>query len=124
MLYKFSPVYITPLTNAVLCANLENSMIAIHYHRSNSSKQIALYSIDCVRKLLLNHHFNNEFIFERLDDAREAEMKDDQEFWEISLIENEKFNEENKQSKMALLKSHKYVSHQFPFESNNKYFLI
>jgi hypothetical protein len=85
MLYKFSPVYITPLTNAVLCANLENLM---HYLPNNCSKKFALYSIDCVRKLLLNHHFNNEFIFERLDEAREAEMKDDQDFWEIPLISN------------------------------------
>jgi hypothetical protein len=87
MLYKFSPVYITPLTNAILCANLEKSMILVNYNTKNSfheyQRKIALYSIDCVRKLLLNHHFNNEFIFERLDEAREAEMKDDQDFWEI-----------------------------------------
>jgi len=116
MLYKFSPVYITPLTNAILCANLEKSMILVNYNTKNSfyehQRKIALYSIDCVRKLLLNHHCNNEVIFERLDEAREAEMKDDEEFWEISQqIENKKLNEENKQSKIALLKSHKYVSY-------------
>ena len=85
MLYKFSPVYITPLTNPILCANLEKFM---QYHSNNSPKKIALYSIDCVRKLLLNHYVNNEFIFERLDEARAAEIKDDQDFWEISLIIN------------------------------------
>jgi len=115
MLYKFSPVNITPLTNAILCANLEKSMTLVNYNRKNSlyehQTKIALYSIDCVRKLLLNHHVNNEFIFERLDEAREAEMKGDEDFWDISqnesLIENKKLNEENKQSKIALLKSHK-----------------
>jgi DNA-dependent RNA polymerase auxiliary subunit epsilon len=87
MLYKFSPVYITPLTNGVLCAHLEKSMMLINYNTKNLVREhqskIALYSIDCVRKLLLNHHFNNEFIFELLDEAREAEMKDDQDFWEV-----------------------------------------
>ncbi|UJR27801.1 hypothetical protein I4U23_009071 [Adineta vaga] len=110
ILYKFSPVIITPLTNAVLCAHLEKCMLSNHEHDT----KIALYSIDCVRKLLLNHHFNNEFLFERLDEAREAEMKDDQEFWELfsstsnsSFVENKKLNEESKQSKIVLLKSHR-----------------
>ncbi|CAF4596385.1 unnamed protein product [Rotaria sp. Silwood1] len=116
LLYKFSPVIITPLTNAVLCANLEKYMTLMNDHRKKNFHgheiKIALYSIDCVRKLLLNHHCNNEFIFERLDEAREAEMKDDQDFWEIpqqnhSLIEKKKFIEESKQSQIALLKSHK-----------------
>lgn len=88
MLYKFSPVYITPLTNPILCANIEKSMGLIDYNKKNClyeyQKKLALYSIDCVRKLLLNHHLNNEFIFERLDEARQAEMKNDQDFWEIS----------------------------------------
>jgi hypothetical protein len=87
MLYKFSPVHITPLTNGVLCANLEKCLPLVNYNTKTSlhrhEMKIALYSIDCVRKLLLNHHLNNEFIFERLDEAREAEMKDDQEFWEV-----------------------------------------
>ncbi|CAF1378537.1 unnamed protein product [Rotaria magnacalcarata] len=116
LLYKFSPVYLTPLNNAVLCANLEKYMASINDNRKTSSHgyetKIALYSIDCVRKLLLNHHFVNEFIFERLDEAREAEMKDDQDFWEIPsqnqlLMEHKKLNEESKQSQMAVLKSHK-----------------
>jgi hypothetical protein len=88
MLYKFSPINITPLTNAVLCAHLEKCMTSVNYNMKDSicehQIKIALYSIDCVRKLLLNHHINNEFIFERLDEAREAEMKDDQDFWEIT----------------------------------------
>ena len=87
MLYKFSPINITPLTNAVLCANLEKCVSLVNYNTKTSFQgheiKIALYSIDCVRKLLLNHHVNNEFIFERLDEAREAEMKDDQDFWEV-----------------------------------------
>ncbi|CAF0747660.1 unnamed protein product [Rotaria sordida] len=116
LLYKFSPIIITPLTNAVLCANLEKYITSINDNRKinfhGHEIKIALYSIDCVRKLLLNHHCNNEFIFERLDEAREAEMKDDQDFWEVlqqkqSLIENKKLNEESKQSQIALLKSHK-----------------
>lgn len=74
--------------------------------------KIALYSIDCVRKLLLNHHVDNDFIFARLDEAREAEMSNDQEFWELSsqiqtINDNKKLNEESKQSQIALLKSHK-----------------
>jgi hypothetical protein len=87
MLYKFSPVNITPLTNAVLCAHLEKCMILVNYNSKNlpQGRQIviALYSIDCVRKLLLNHHFDNQFIFDRLDEAREVEMKNEQEFWEV-----------------------------------------
>ena len=88
MLYKFSPVNITPLTNATLCASLEKCMTLVNYNTNNSfhghQMKIALYSIDCVRKLLLNHHFNHEFIYERLDEAREAEMRNDQDFWEVS----------------------------------------
>ncbi|CAF3583673.1 unnamed protein product [Adineta steineri] len=116
ILYKFPPVYITPLTNGILCANLKKCITLISYNTKNSSdgyeSKIALYSIDGVRKLLLNHHFDNEYIFDRLDEAREAEMKDDQDFWEIPqqnhcLIDNKKLNEESKQSKIAMLKSHK-----------------
>ncbi|CAF4512427.1 unnamed protein product, partial [Rotaria socialis] len=115
LLYKFSPVYLTPLSNAVLCASLEKYMTSINDNRKTSLRgnetKIALYSIDCVRKLLLNHHLVNEFIFERLDEAREAEMKDDQDFWEIPsqnqlLMEHKKLNEESKQSQMAVVKSH------------------
>jgi hypothetical protein len=88
MLYKFSPINITPLTNGVLCAHLEKCMTLVNYKTKNSISEneikIALYSIDSVRKLLLNHQIDSEGIFERLDEAREAEMKDDQEFWEIS----------------------------------------
>lgn len=88
MLYKFSAVYVTPLNHPVLCANLEKAMSLVSYHNkdfchSNQSK-IALYSVDCVKRLLLNHYFNDEFISERLDEARAAEMKNDQEFWGIA----------------------------------------
>lgn len=89
MLYKFSPVYITPLTNPILCANIEKSMNLINYNQKNSAneyqKKFALYSIDCVRKLLLNHRVDNEWLFEQLDQAREAEIKNDQEFWDLSI---------------------------------------
>lgn len=63
-------------------------MIGIAYHRPNSTEEhqrkFALYSIDCMRKLLLNHYMNNEWIFSRLDEARAAEMRDDEDFWTIS----------------------------------------
>ena len=79
---------ITPLTNAVLCAHLEKCMPFVNYDTKplcyGYETKIALYSIDCVRKLLLNHRFDNEFLFERLDEGREAEMKDDSDFWEAS----------------------------------------
>lgn len=79
---------ITPLTNAVLCAHLEKCMPLVDYDAKLSSHgyetKIALYSIDCVRKLLLNHRFDNEYLFERLDEGREAEMKEDSDFWEAS----------------------------------------
>ena len=85
MLYKFSPVYITPISDGRLCGQLEKCMSLVKYHSKESasarSSKIALYSIDAVRKLLLNHRFNNEFIFDQLDLAREAEMKNDEEFW-------------------------------------------
>ena len=87
MLYKFSPVCVTPLTNPVLCANLEKCMILVDHYAKTSFHgheiKITLYSIDCVRKLLLNHHFNDAFLFEQLDEAREAETKDDQDFWRV-----------------------------------------
>ncbi|CAF1286216.1 unnamed protein product [Adineta ricciae] len=118
ILYKFSPVMITPLTNAVLCAHLEKCMPLVNYDAKPLSHgyetKIALYSIDCVRKLLLNHRFDNEFLFERLDEGREAEMKEDLDFWEVSSsqqnyfsVDSKKSNEKSKQSKIALLKSHK-----------------
>ncbi|CAF1629926.1 unnamed protein product, partial [Adineta ricciae] len=118
ILYKFSPVMITPLTNAVLYAHLEKCMPLVNYDAKPLSHgyetKIALYSIDCVRKLLLNHRFDNEFLFERLDEGREAEMKEDSDFWETSTsqqnyfsMESKKSIEKNKQSKIALLKSHK-----------------
>lgn len=69
-------------------------MTGISSYRSGSSaehqRKFALYSIDCMRKLLLNHRINNEWIFERLDEARAAEMKNDDDFWEISSMENKR----------------------------------
>lgn len=96
ILYKFSPIYITSSTDAILCAHLEKSMI----YFSNSIKhdyrqRIALYSIDCLRKLLLNHQINDEIIFDRLDEAREAEIKNDRDFWQYT---------SSNQSKLILLK--------------------
>lgn len=62
-------------------------MAGIVYHQSNSigehQRKLALYSIDCMRKLLLNHYVNNEWIFSRLDEARAAEMRDDEDFWTL-----------------------------------------
>lgn len=85
MLYKFSPVCVTPFSDGLLCGQLEKCMSLVKYHSKESSRarssNVALYSIDCVRKLLLNHRFNNEFIFDQLDLAREAEMKHDEDFW-------------------------------------------
>ena len=71
-------------------------MLGISYHRSDSTsvhqRKFALYSIDCTRKLLLNHRVDNEWIFERLNEARAAEIKDEQDFWEILPIENKRWN--------------------------------
>ena len=87
MLYKFSPVQLTPLTNGLLCGRLQKCLaqMAVTSKCLAEAKQtsIALYSIDCVRKLLLNHGLVNPFIFDRLDEAREAEMKQDTEFWQL-----------------------------------------
>jgi hypothetical protein len=46
-----------------------------------TSTRIALYSIDCVRKLLINHRCFDPIVFDRLDEARAAEMKHEDDFW-------------------------------------------
>ena len=53
-------------------------------HSQQSETIIALYSIDCVRKLLLSRHYDNKTVFARLDEAREAEMRRDDDFWKSS----------------------------------------
>ena len=88
MLYKFSPTYITSLTNAILYVQLEQCITLVNYNTNAFYREhltrIALYSIDCVRKLLFNYHFHNEFIFEQLDEARTSEIKENLDFWKIS----------------------------------------
>jgi hypothetical protein len=85
MLFQFSPVHITPSSDAELYHQLE-----IHQNMQNndsyqgsyrSLSTIALYSIDCTRKLLIHHNYQHETIFDQLDEAREAEMKHDEDFW-------------------------------------------
>lgn len=125
MLYKFSPVFINPLSNAVLCVHLQKCLSLVTYNTKAAphghETRIALYSIDCVRKLLLNHCLNSEALFERLDEAREAEMKDDEDFWQppaslnhLSLQGQEsagtkKPNEETSRSQTTPLELPKYV---------------
>ena len=77
-------------------------------------QKIALYCIDCVKKILLNHQVSNELIFDRLDEAREAEIENDREFWQHR--SSGKSFEENQITQVYLsFFSIEYLTHLFLF---------
>lgn len=82
MLYHFSPVYVTSSSNTTLYNQLKKYLPTVQQQKSSTT--IALYSIDCVRKLLIIYGYKKNFIFDRLDEARIAEAKNDEEFWFVS----------------------------------------
>ena len=72
------------MAHAVLLDQLEKWLhLLLKLDCSEKQTTMTLYSIDYVRKFLMNRQFNNRFVFDRLDEARVAEMKNDLEFWQF-----------------------------------------
>ncbi|CAF0830410.1 unnamed protein product [Didymodactylos carnosus] len=81
--HNFEVIRITPLSDPILCLKLLKTMSLFSKCpvSRHGLSQISLYSIDCVKKMLLYYNYSRTQIYEQLDYARIAEASKNPLFW-------------------------------------------